>query len=282
MRKRVITIILSLIYTIFMAVGTSFIKSNSFKYLKDNLIIMIILSLLLFIILYFILNKVFDYLDDYKKKEDKTKNRILNLFDKHPIIFSSIVMFACYIIYMIAFYPIIMSKDPSFQLLQYFHIDNKYSYYSVLLDKNVIITNHHPVIHTLLLGTCVKLGMVLFNSSNVGLFIYSIIQTSILILTLSYTIKFMKEINISIKYRFACLLIYALVPVFPFYAMSPVKDVIFGCLIILYIITVYKCIKLEEKISIKNIIKIIRNINLKVLNLYFLLDKKIITPTLNY
>ena len=240
MRKKVITIILSLIYTIFMAVGTSFIKSNSFKYLKDNLIIMIILSLLLFLILYFILNKLFDYLDDYKKKKDKTENRILNLFDKHPIIFSSIVMFICYLIYMIAFYPIIMSKDPSFQLLQYFHIDNKYSYYSVLLDKNVIITNHHPVVHTLLLGTCVKLGMVLFNSSNVGLFIYSIIQTSILIITLSYTIKFMKEINISTKYRFICLLIYALVPVFPFYAMSPVKDVIFGCLIILYIITVYK------------------------------------------
>ena len=63
------TIILSLIYTIFMAVGTSFIKSNSFKYLKDNLIIMIILSLLLFLILYFILNKLFDYLDDYKKKK---------------------------------------------------------------------------------------------------------------------------------------------------------------------------------------------------------------------
>ena len=42
MRKKVITIILSLIYTIFMTVGTSFIKSNSFKCLKDNLIIMII------------------------------------------------------------------------------------------------------------------------------------------------------------------------------------------------------------------------------------------------
>ena len=257
MRKKVITIILSLIYTIFMAVGTSFIKSNSFKYLKDNFIMMIFLSLLLFLILYFILNKLFNYLDNYKSKDDKTENKILNLFDKHPIVFSSIVMFICYLIYMIAFYPIIMSKDPSFQLLQYFHIDNKYSYYSVLLDKNVIITNHHPVIHTLLLGTCVKLGMVLFNSSNVGLFIFSIIQTSILIITLSYTIKFMKDINVSTKYRFICLLIYALVPVFPFYAMSPVKDVIFGCLIILYIITVYKCIKLEEKISIKNIIKII-------------------------
>ena len=79
-----------------MAIGTSFIKSNSFKYLKDNLIIMIILSLLLFAILYFILNKVFDYLDNYKKKDDKIRNKILNLFDKHPIIFSSIVMFVCY------------------------------------------------------------------------------------------------------------------------------------------------------------------------------------------
>ena len=142
---------------------------------------MIFLSLLLFLILYFILNKLFNYLDNYKSKDDKTENKILNLFDKHPIVFSSIVMFICYLIYMIAFYPIIMSKDPSFQLLQYFHIDNKYSYYSVLLDKNVIITNHHPVVHTLLLGTCVKLGMVLFNSSNVGLFIYSIINIRILI-----------------------------------------------------------------------------------------------------
>ena len=78
MRKKVITIILSLIYTIFMVVGTSFIKSNSFKYLNDNLIIMIILSVLLFVILYFIINKVFNYLDNQKIKNEKKNNKIFN------------------------------------------------------------------------------------------------------------------------------------------------------------------------------------------------------------
>lgn len=148
-----------------------------------------------------------------------------------------------------------MSPDPSFQILQYFGIDNKYSYYSVLIDKSVIITNHHPVIHTIILGSCVKLGSILFNSINAGLFIYSIIQTTILAGTLSYTIKFLKDINIDLKYRKKCLLIYTLVPVFPLYAMSPVKDVIFGCLIIIYIITIYKFINLKSKLKIKDMLK---------------------------
>ena len=148
-----------------------------------------------------------------------------------------------------------MSPDPSFQILQYFGIDNKYSTYVNLIDKNVILTNHHPVIHTLLIGSCLKIGLSLFNSTNIGLFIYSIIQIMILASTLSYTIKFMKELNLNIKYRLTCLIIYAFVPVFAFYAMSPVKDVIFGCLIILYIISIYKFIKTKDKLAIKDIIK---------------------------
>ena len=63
--------------------------------------------------------------------------------------------------------------------MQFFHIDNKYSTYSILLDPSVIITNHHPVIHTLLLGSMVKIGTLL-GSVNIGLFLYSIIQILIL------------------------------------------------------------------------------------------------------
>lgn len=146
-----------------------------------------------------------------------------------------------------------MSPDPSFQLLQYFNINNKYSDYVVLIDKNVILTNH-PVVHTIILGSLVKLGIKLFSSLNAGLFIYSIIQTIILASTLSYTIKFMKDINVSLKYRKICLLIYSLVPVFPLYAMSPVKDVIFGCLIIIYIISFYNMINLKGKLKIKDMV----------------------------
>lgn len=254
-RKNVITFLLSFLIASFMVIGTSFIMSGSFKTIKNHPLITILSFILLVKILWEIIKFLFDRLDNKDKKEDKFKKRKLDiLFDNHPFIFSILFIILLWLVYIIAFYPAIMSPDPSFQLLQYFNINNKYSDYVVLLDKNVILTNHHPVIHTIILGSLVKLGIKLFSSVNVGLFIYSIIQTIILASTLSYTIKFMKDINVSLKYRKICLLIYSLVPVFPLYAMSPVKDVIFGCLIIIYIISFYKLINLKEKLKIKDMV----------------------------
>ncbi len=251
-RKNVVAFILSFIITLFMAIGTSFIATSSFKLIEKHPFLSIVFISLMLLITFEIIKMLFDNLDNSKSEISNKEN---SWFNKHPFLYSFIFIIICWLIYIIAFYPAIMSPDPSFQILQYFGIDNKYSYYSVLIDKSVIITNHHPVIHTIILGSSVKLGSILFNSINVGLFIYSIIQTIILAGTLSYTIKFLKDINIDLKYRRRCLLIYALVPVFPLYAMSPVKDVIFGCLIIIYIITIYKFINLKGKLKIKDMIK---------------------------
>ena len=257
-RKNVVTMILSFIFTIFLTIGSSFIISDSLDAVIKHPIITILMMIISFIILNAIITFLFNKLDNYEVKEkkiDKKTGFISKMIDKHPFWFSLIVILLFWLIYIIAFYPAIMSPDPSFQILQFFGIDNKYSTYVNLIDESVIITNHHPVIHTLLIGSCVKLGVSIFNSTNVGLFIYNIIQTLILASTLSYTIKFLKEINVSVNVRKAVLFIYALVPVFPFYAMSPVKDVIFGCLIILYIISIYKFIKLKDKINVKTMIK---------------------------
>ena len=257
-RKNVVTMILSFIFTIFLTIGSSFIISDSLDAVIKHPIITILMMIISFIILNAIITFLFNKLDNYEVKEkkiDKKTSFISKMIDKHPFWFSLIVILLFWLIYIIAFYPAIMSPDPSFQILQFFGIDNKYSTYVNLIDESVIITNHHPVIHTLLIGSCVKLGVSIFNSTNVGLFIYNIIQTLILASTLSYTIKFLKEINVSVNVRKAVLFIYALVPVFPFYAMSPVKDVIFGCLIILYIISIYKFIKLKDKINVKTMIK---------------------------
>lgn len=257
MRRKIIVTIMSLIYTALMTIGKSFIVSDSFSYINENLLKVIIMSIITFIIFYFILDKLFDKIDNFENKSEKRRSKILNIFNEHPIIFSMVVILLCWLIYVVAFYPMILSRDPSYQLLQFFHIDNKYSYYSILIDRNVIITNHHPVVHTLLLGFCAKIGIVLFNNINVGLFIYSIIQILILSFTLSYTIYYMKKINIKLWYRLVCLLIYALVPVFPFYAMSPVKDVLFSCFVILYIIQFYEFITTSESIKIKTVVKMI-------------------------
>lgn len=62
----------------------------------------------------------------------------------------------------------------------------------------------------------------------------------------------MKKHNVNILWRLCALLIYALVPVFPFYAMTAVKDVIFGAFVIMYIMLLYDFIK--NDLSLKKMI----------------------------
>ena len=255
-RKKVSVTILSLIYSILLVFGTSYKKVGNAPLVFDN----IFLSILIFIVLFFLSRTLilflYKYLDNYKIK-NKKKSKFNNLLDKHPFIVSMIIILILWLPYIISFYPIILSPDPSFQIKQFFGIPNKYSDYSIMLDKSVTITNHHPVIHTLLLGTCLKFGN-LINCDNLGLFLYSIIQITILSSVLSLTISYMTKLKISYKYRLIVLLIYSLVPMFPLYAMSGVKDVIFTSLIILYVMLIYYLIKnKKDTLSIKKVILII-------------------------
>lgn len=255
-RKNVIVSLLSLIYTIFIIVGKSFYESNSFEYIINNLLINIFFAILIFFFLFFILKKIFVYLDNLREKRNNKigkKSKVITTFLNHPFLFSLLFIIICWLPYIISFYPIILSPDPSFQIKQFFGIPNKYSTYVIMLDPKVTITNHHPVLHTILLGTCLKIGTIIGND-NLGLFLYSIIQILILSSTLAYTICFLKEKGMNYKYLIVMLLIYSFVPVFPFYAMSAVKDVIFGSLIILYIINIYKISK-EQVIDNKTILK---------------------------
>ncbi|MCI8588860.1 MAG: hypothetical protein HFG40_04330 [Bacilli bacterium] len=134
---------------------------------------------------------------------------------------------------MIAFYPIILSPDPSFQIKMYFNEHTKYIDWVIQRSQKVNMTTHHPVIHTFLLGGALQLGRIL-GSDNLGLFIYSIFQTIVLIATLSYTISYTKKLKMPNVVRLILLGIYAFVPMFPFYAMSGVKDTLYTCFVILY------------------------------------------------
>ncbi|MDD3241955.1 MAG: DUF6020 family protein, partial [Bacilli bacterium] len=259
-RKDIIITILSLLFSLFTIIGLSYLRQNNWDLVFGNFTnfcISIIQITACFIVYNFLLSKLFIYLDrDNSKKELLKDSKIYKLIEKRPILYSFIFIVICWLPYIISFYPAILSPDPSFQIKQFFGIVTKYADYSILLDPNVLITNHHPVVHTLLLGGMCKLGL-MFGSINIGLFMYSIIQILVLSITLSYTIKFMVSKKTKPIIILTSLLIYALVPVFPFYAMSAVKDVIFGSLIILYIISIYKLLNKKELLKIKDYIKLI-------------------------
>ncbi len=256
-KNKISVSILGLIYSSLLILGNSYMKKGNASLVFNNLIKSIIVFIFVFILFRTIILFLFDFMDKFKFKESKNISWFRKIFDKYPFIVSIIVILILWLPYIIAFYPIILSPDPSFQIKQYFGIPNKYSDYSIMIDPSVTITNHHPVIHTLLLGTSLKIGNIIGND-NLGLFIYSIIQILILSSVLSFTIKYMKKINTSYKYRLLALFIYALIPMFPMYAMSAVKDVIFSCLIILYIIFIYHILKNKDlKLSNINLLSVL-------------------------
>lgn len=243
--------ILSLLFSIFMTVGYSYDKIGS-AYLvfgKINFIIISVIKLIFYYKLFKIaINQIYNFLCNYKIKDIIKSSKIIDLFNKHPFIFSSLAIIICYIPYLVAFYPAVMGYDPSNQIREFMGMHTRYMDSVILLDPNVTITNFNPVLHTLLLGGCFKLGHVMGND-NIGLFIYVVIQCIILISTLSYSIVYMKKNGVINKLLFIVLGMYALIPVFPFYAITTNKDTIFCCFILLYCIKLFDLIKNEQNIK---------------------------------
>ena len=241
------TKILAFLFSVFMIFGKSYMLYGNTDLIFGNFLVLI-LSIIAFVGYYSIfrlcLDNLFDILNRKRLKE--STNKILVLFKKHPFIFSLIVILLCWLPYIIAFYPIILSPDPTYQIKQFFGIYSKYNEISIPLDKSVLITNHHPVLHTLLIGGCLKLGTIIGND-NLGLFFYSFIQLSFLAITLAYTIKYMiTKMNLNNIIAFLLLIFYSLVPLFPLYSMSGVKDVIFSTFVIWFLICMHKVLSSKE------------------------------------
>lgn len=248
--------ILSLLFSLFLVVGNSYEEIGNWNLVMgsiSNFIVSIILIFGYYNLILCTINIIFNFINESKIfKLNKPNKWSKFIFEDHPMLSSIIIMLVCWLPYIIAFYPAILSPDPSNQIKQFFGLETHYIEGVNLIDKDVLITNHHPVLHTALLGGSVKIGRML-GSDNFGLFIYSMIQISIFVSVLAFSIKYMKKLKTPYFLRGITLLIYSLVPVFPFYAMSAVKDVIFTSLVILYNIMLFELIKNKEKIKIKQI-----------------------------
>lgn len=255
--------ILITLFSLFLVFGNSYMLINSWNIVFGSYI-MFTISIIAFISYYYLLYNLFILLDSFLIKEKKLKiknqtiNKYLKLLEEKPFLTTLITILIFWSVYIIAFYPTIMAKDPSFQILQFFNIPNKYDTYVNLLNSNVHLTNHHPIIHTLLLGGCIKLGR-FFGSDNFGLFIYSMIQVLALSTTCAYSIKLLKTSKVNKYLLFILVLIYSLVPMFPLYAMTPVKDTLYTTFIMLYIMWIINYLKnyKSKKLPLKEIIYIV-------------------------
>lgn len=128
----------------------------------------------------------------------------------------------------IAAMPGIFMGDTGAQIRQWFNLPNGTSDYLNLINPNVLLNGHHPVVHTALVGGCVQLGMQVFGDENAGLLIYTTLQFFITAATVAYLVCSLRRFGCGLAPRAASLLFFALMPLFSNYAVLITKDVLFA------------------------------------------------------
>jgi hypothetical protein len=142
------------------------------------------------------------------------------------------ILFLCYSPFLILSYPGNLCWDVIGQIEQ---VIGQSSY-----------SAHHPLVHTLLVGGMVKLGQTLFHSYEVGLFLYLLLQTAMLIAALAATLNVLAGRGLPGAGLWTILAIYCVTPVYSNVASTALKDVPFMAFVIGYVLCAACLLESEE------------------------------------
>lgn len=215
--KRLITfsIFISILLSISFVIGynlTIYDKSYLEKFTTYLQIISIIP------ILVALTNLILINIDNWLKKINEINCKKINniLLKKHAYIKSFVLILIAWIPIFLAFYPGIFSYDSSVQLNE--------------VMKGTL-SNGNPILHTLLVGGCVKLGYSLFNSYNFGIAIYSVIQMILLASSFAFIINYFNKKKLPFLIKIVSLCLFMFLPTFSIMSVTTTKDVFFTAII---------------------------------------------------
>lgn len=127
-------------------------------------------------------------------------------------IIAAVAIFACWVLIWLAYYPAVFAYDAETQLYQ--TLTGDYS-------------THHPLIHTLWLGACMKL-MYDVAGMNAGMALYALSQMVIMALIFGWTVSEAARIGLKKPLLILYAVFLAVFPVNGILAISVTKDVVFS------------------------------------------------------
>ena len=216
--------ILAIIFSIFYVLGdlANTYYNAELPIISKKLILYLILQFLSYSIIFFGVISIINKLIYKKVNETNKKETIVKKYfqaNKTSILVVSLIVFIVFIFYFLHFYP---------GILQYDAIDSL----NIITGKTNL-SNHHPVLWTLLLGAFFEIGYNIFNNGNIGIAMYTIFQMIIVAFTISYTIYYMAKHKLDIKWRILTLLFFILNPIICIQAVRVEKSVLFAAFTIL-------------------------------------------------
>ena len=173
-------------------------------------------------------------------------DRYMKALIKHPVPVAFITMWILYLPIIITCYPALMMGDVRVQLAQAYNMPD-YHPYVHLISEDVKLFNHHPILHTLFLGWCVRTGVALTGSWNVGAFIYCMLQITMSFLIYSIVLGMFTGEGIT-PGRLIWIMVYLLFcPALAHSLMVISKDYMYSSIFLLFVACLWRLLKVRAK-----------------------------------
>lgn len=147
-----------------------------------------------------------------------------------------ISLFLINLIYLIIFYPGTATYDGVYQILEFYSLKS--------------LSNHLPVLSTLLEGSIFHLGSII-KDYNFGLFLYVFLQSILQSSLFSYTIYWIWKLTKNIYLEIFTFLFFLLNPIFQIWGISFVKDTMYYIGFLWFILIVIRILESREIQTIK-------------------------------
>lgn len=148
---------------------------------------------------------------------------------RHPFLLSVIILTLFYLPWIIAFYPGSITYDMMFQVVQ--------------ADGFIAINGHHPIFSTYVVGLCSKIGLAIDGTLNPGIFIYTLLQTAVCILSFSAMLSYLVKLGVRRGVYYLILGFFAIYPLWGGAMQVGTKDIIFTGAFVLFMVL---CAQLGE------------------------------------
>ena len=237
-----ITSVFSLIFSLFFSFGN--LKAiEAFETYNLPVCIYYAVS---FVGYYYLIKNILLFLYKKTKNISITKDKKKQISKKKFIILLTLLGFVLYLPYLLEFFPGITSFDTYNQLNQ--------------ILGNTAYSNHHPIIHTLIIKFFFDIGYFIFKSNVIGMLFFTIFQMLFVSFTFSNVLYLLYKNNVKKLYLILVFIFYYLVPYNALYSITTYKDVLFSCIMLLFIVFLY-----DNKESNLNLLKRIELILLSIL-----------------
>lgn len=143
-------------------------------------------------------------------------------------------------IHMLSYIPIFLNQWPG-----NFVFDAQYQLSEVCNDS---YSTHHPLLHTLLMGTMYKLGLKMGNVSA-GYQFYTLIQMLVLTSAFAYLLLYLYRKAVPRCIRIGVLLWFALFPMHSAFAISATKDVLFAAFFLYFALFLFRLLHERESFA---------------------------------